>query len=107
MLYSWLVFTCQNSTGFYSFGAAFGNTLFPKNDDGSFGPIKIGVGIPFFSNVYQNLFVNTNGVISFLFPVNSSLPLIAPLIAVFWNDLNSLINGQIYYRESSSTSDLN
>lgn len=101
----------QNSTGFYSFGGAFGDTLCPKNDDGSFGPIKLGVSIPFFNNVYQNLFVNTNGVISFLFPINSSLPLtfpmLVPLIAVFWNDLNPLINGQIYYRESSSTSDLN
>jgi len=84
--------------------------LLPKNDDGFFGPIKLGVGIPFFGNIYPNLFVNTNGVISFLFPINSSVPLLfpmlVPLIAVFWNDLNPLTSGQIYYRESFSTSDL-
>ena len=101
----------QNSSSFYSFGAAYGDSLLPKNDDDSFGPIKLGVGIPFFNNVYPNLFVNTNGVISFLFPVRSSLPLafpmLAPLIAVFWTDLNPLISGQIYYRESSSATDLN
>lgn len=101
----------QSSSSFYSFGAAYGDTYLPKADDDSFGPIKFGVGIPFFNNVYQNLFVNTNGVISFLFPINSSLPLtfpmLVPLIAVFWNDLNPLVNGQIYYRESSSASDLN
>ena len=100
----------QNSSNFYSFGTAFGDTLLPKNDDGSFGPVKLGVNIPFFGNIYSNLFVNTNGVISFLFPINSSKPLdfpmFVPLIAVFWNDLNPLTNGQIYYRESSSTSDL-
>jgi len=100
----------QNPSIFHSFGASFGDTLLPKNDDGFFGPIKLGVGIPFFGNVYPNLFVNTNGVISFLFPINSSVPLLfpvlAPLIAVFWNDLNPLKNGQIYARESFSASDL-
>ena len=101
----------QNSTNFYPFGGSFSDTLLPKNDDGSFGPIKLGVALPFFTNVYSNLFVNTNGVLSFLFPVTSPVPLafpvLAPLIAVFWNDLNPLINGQIYYRESSTPSDLN
>jgi len=100
----------RNSSNFYSFGTAFGDTLLPKNDDGSFGPVKLGVSLPFFGNVYSNLFVNTNGVISFLFPINSSKPLdfpmFVPLIAVFWNDLNPLTNGQIYYRESSRKSDL-
>ena len=84
----------QSSSIFNSFGTAFGDTLLPKNDDGSFGPVKLGVGIPFFGNVYPNLFINTNGLISFLFPVNSSKPLdfpmLVPLIAVFWNDLNLL-----------------
>ncbi len=32
--------------------------------------------------------------------------MLVPLIAVFWNDLNPLTSGQIYYRESFSTSDL-
>jgi alpha-tectorin len=100
----------QNPSSFHSFGVSFGDTLLPKNDDGFFGPIKLGVGIPFFGNIYPNLFVNTNGVISFLFPINSSVPLLfpmlVPLIAVFWNDLNPLTSGQIYYRESFSTSDL-
>ena len=65
----------QTSSNFYSFGTAFGDTLLPKNDDGSFGPVKLGVNILFFGNIYSNLFVNTNGVISFLFPINSSKPL--------------------------------
>ena len=34
----------QNSLIFNSFGAAFRDTLFQKNDDGSFGPVKLGVG---------------------------------------------------------------
>ena len=40
-----------------SFGTAFGDTLLPKNDDGSFGPVKLGVNILFFGNIYSNLFV--------------------------------------------------
>lgn len=101
----------QGTSSFLQFGGTTGDSLLPKNDDGSFGPIKLGVGIPFFNNVYPNLFVNTNGVLSFLFPVNQpsplAFPVLAPLIAVFWNDLNPLTNGQIFYRESSNTFDLN
>ena len=47
----------QNPSSFNSFGVDFGDTLWwMKNDDGSFGPVKLGVSIPLFGNVYKNLF---------------------------------------------------
>jgi hypothetical protein len=49
----------------YPYGPNSGDTLLPKDDDGSYGPIKIGLQFPFFSQTYSSLYVNSDGVISF------------------------------------------
>ncbi len=59
----------------YPYGASSGDLSLPKNDDGSYGPIKIGLKIPFFNKLYSIIYVNTNGLISFLSPINKNYPL--------------------------------
>jgi len=95
---------------FHPYGVSFGDQILPENDDGSFGPISLGAKIKFFSNDFQKLFVNTNGVISFLFPTQDFVPIkfpaLNPLIAPFWTDLTTLNGGKIFYRESTNINDL-
>ena len=93
----------------YAYGGAY-DTALPKNKDGSYGPISLGVQLPYFNYVFSTMYVNTNGLISFLEAYSTatlkSFPLTFPLIAPFWTDIDTLKGGQIYYRESSSSSDL-
>ena len=96
----------------YPYGSGLCDYLVPKNDDGSEGPIDLSVPFPFFNKVYSTIFINTNGFLSFLSPSNKQYspqkyPISIPLISPFWSDINTLIGGRIYYRESSSPSDLN
>jgi hypothetical protein len=85
----------------YSFGPNSGDISLAKNDDGSYGPIKLSLKLPFFSKNYSTLYVNTNGLISFLSPISkpnsdTKYPISMPLISPFWSDINTLIGGQIY-----------
>ena len=84
----------------------------PKNDDGSYGPIKLGLKLPYFSKYYSTIYVNTNGLISFLSPISkpysdTKYPISTPLISPLWSDINTILGGQIYYRESFCSCDLN
>ena len=96
----------------YSFGPNSGDISLAKNDDGSYGPIRLNFKLRFFNKVYSKLYVNTNGLISFLspinknYPLNNYIPISTPFISPFWSDINTLIGGRIYYRDSSSLSDL-
>jgi hypothetical protein len=96
----------------YSYGPSSGDYLLPKYDDNFEGPIELGVSFPFFKNVFSTIFISTNGVVSFLSPISKpcslkKYPITTALISPFWSDINTLIGGRIYYRESSTTSDLN
>ena len=96
----------------YPYGSGLTDYLVLKNNDVSEGPIDLGVPLPFYNKVYSKIFINTNGFISFLPPSNKQFspqkyPISIPLISPFWSDINTLIGGRIYYRESSSSSDLN
>ncbi len=106
------VFTIQSSI-MYSFGPNSTDITLPKIDDGSYGPIRLNFKLKFFNNVYSKMYVNTNGLISFLaplnknYPINNYIPISIPFISPFWSDINTVVGGQIYYRESSRLSDLN
>jgi WD40 repeat protein len=104
------VFSMQLSI-MYPFGPKSGDASLPKNDD-AYGPINLGAKIKFFDKSYSSFYVNTNGVISFLSPISKpyspkKYPTSIPLISPFWSDINTEVGGQIYYRKSSSSSDLN
>ncbi|XP_033727091.1 protein mesh-like isoform X2 [Pecten maximus] len=95
---------------FYPFGESYGDSDFPKNDDGSSPAVTISTLFPFFNNQHDVLYVNTNGVISFLgtlsqytpdsFPLSNSRRLIAP----FWADVDIRKGGTVWYRETTNTS---
>ncbi len=85
---------------FSSTGKAAGN-----NDDGAvlvdvssvFGPS----GIDYYGNSYSDLYVNSNGVISFGAPNTAYAPDLGgtstPTIAPFWSDVNINSGGEIYW----------
>lgn len=70
-------------------------TMFPS-DDYYEGPIQIKTEFKFYNKLYSFLYINTNGFISFENPLDS---LMKPLISPFNADINTLISGNIYYRE--------
>jgi hypothetical protein len=92
---------------FYPFGEDLGDAIAPVNDDGYTAPIPIGIGFPFFDSNRTSLYVNTNGAVSFgagvsTFTPNSFPILSASMIAIYWCDVDTLLNnGRIYYRETT------
>ena len=91
---------------FYPYGPENGDTAVPTNDDGSSGLVNIAFPFPFFDVEHKSLFVNTNGVISFLVEVSQYTPDSFPLdnnrrlIAPFWADVDTREGGVVYYRET-------
>ncbi|XP_046863081.1 protein mesh-like isoform X2 [Xenia sp. Carnegie-2017] len=91
---------------FYPYGPDNGDKSVPKGDDKSSGRVNISFHFPFFDTDHYSLFININGVISFLqefilykpdpFPLGNNSRLIAP----FWADVDTRRGGNIYYRES-------
>ena len=68
----------------------FGGSTLPANDDGSTGQVDVGFGLNFFGNLYNQLFVNNNGNVTFNSSLStftpfgiqtSSIPIIAPFFA--------------------------
>ncbi|XP_028417110.1 sushi domain-containing protein 2-like [Dendronephthya gigantea] len=90
----------------YSYGPSNGDTSVPSNDDESSGRVNIAFSFPFFDDEHDSLFVNTNGVISFLREVSQYTPDPFPLgnnqriIAPFWADVDTGNGGNVYYRET-------
>lgn len=97
------------SSLFYPFGPDEGDSEAPVNDDGSTEAVNITLGFPFFNKTYKQLFVNTNGDISFEVPVGSftpqSFPVAEPMVAPYWCDVDTTRNpGRVFYRESADIS---
>ncbi|XP_050415090.1 protein mesh [Patella vulgata] len=91
----------------YKFNTTNGDKLTDSTDDGGSGPINITVSFPFFTKKHDKLYVNNNGVISFLkelkdykpsdFPLKDETPIIAP----FWADVDVTKGGRVWYREDT------
>jgi len=82
-------------------------TPVPRNDDGSLGPINLGFQFFLFGTPYTEVYINTNGNITFdasLSTYNASgFPINIPMIAPFWADEDTRNAGtgnqsQIWYR---------
>jgi len=78
------------------------------DDDDYVGPIPIGFGFPLYDNVYTELYICSNGMISFgegwIYTTNTDLPYTGTpnnLIAMWWDDLNPEAYGDIYYEYDS------
>ncbi|XP_078360269.1 sushi domain-containing protein 2-like isoform X2 [Oculina patagonica] len=92
---------------FYPFGQSEGDQVLPPNDDGSSGTMPISIPFPFFDQYHNSLFVNNNGVISFLVEVSQYTPDTFPLggnrrlVAPFWADVDTGNGGDVFYRETT------
>ncbi|XP_070554813.1 uncharacterized protein K03H1.5-like [Ptychodera flava] len=95
----------------FPYGAEFGDNVNEKNDDGGSGEYFVSIPFPFFDENHDSLWVNTNGVISFLtevmtftpdpFPLDDNRRLVAP----FWADVDTRIGGDVYFREVTDPND--
>ncbi|XP_070554812.1 sushi, nidogen and EGF-like domain-containing protein 1 [Ptychodera flava] len=101
---------CYNDL-LFPYGPEFGDNVNEKNDDGGSGEYFVSIPFPFFDENHDSLWVNTNGVISFLtevmtftpdpFPLDDNRRLVAP----FWADVDTRDGGDVYYREVHDPND--
>jgi hypothetical protein len=78
-------------------------------DDSYSGPIAIGFSFPFYENSYSELYIGSNGIITFGAgsPAVGDIGLPNPaapnnIVAIWWDDLNPGAGGNIYYRYDAS-----
>ncbi|XP_021945973.1 nidogen isoform X2 [Folsomia candida] len=75
-------------------------------DDISSPEIRLQTPIVLYGQQYTSVFVNQNGLISFLTEiptfVNIQFPLDYPVIAPFYSDVDTRISGTVYYRETQA-----
>ncbi|KAK7069005.1 Calcium ion binding [Halocaridina rubra] len=90
---------------FFKFGEEAGDKKLPNMDEASTAEINLRVPLVFYGQVYESLFVNMNGFVSFLTEIpnffNVQFPLEYPLIAPFYSDVDTTRAGNVYYRETS------
>ncbi|KAL7869915.1 hypothetical protein AOLI_G00139030 [Acnodon oligacanthus] len=105
---------------FYPFGTAFGDTMNIVYDDGSSPAISLQSPFTFFGHTYSQIYVNNNGHLTFDRPFYGYAPYQFPahgvrdIIAPFWIDIDSSLNGVISYKQyrngsvlSQATQDIN
>ncbi|WP_162915611.1 CARDB domain-containing protein [Paraflavitalea soli] len=79
-------------------------TALPRSNDGSTALINLPFTFNLYGTSYNQVYINTNGTISFLDPEESGfsagLPGFVPLIAPFWADVDTRnpASGQVYYK---------
>ena len=99
-----IVLKCSCSRDhFYPFGMENGDVRMFKNDDLFVGPFPVPADFKFFNKTYSTLFVNTNGLISLSRGLNYYNPsqFTNEIVgfAAFWNDIDTLNAGDIFYRQ--------
>ncbi len=81
-----------------------GWTSLPRNDDGFVGPIALGFDFSLFGSVYNNVFINNNGNITFNNGVSQfspdGFPTGTPMVAAFWGDVDTrnVGSGLVWYK---------
>ncbi|XP_072040715.1 sushi domain-containing protein 2-like [Amphiura filiformis] len=112
LLFSLPAFTTQANV-LYPYGAEVGDIALPEEDDGGTS-IDIDIDFPFFDHNHRSLFINTNGIISFLQNVVQYTPEVFPLgnnrrvIAPYWADVDTTEDGggDIWYRQINNVTKL-
>nr|XP_057928912.1 sushi, nidogen and EGF-like domain-containing protein 1 isoform X3 [Doryrhamphus excisus] len=95
---------------FYPFGLDHGDSQTVAQDDGGSGLVEISVAFPFFGDRHTGLYVNNNGLVSFLREVSQFTPVAFPIagdrraVAPFWADVDNRRAGRVFYRESREPS---
>ncbi|XP_070567840.1 protein mesh-like isoform X2 [Ptychodera flava] len=93
---------------FYPYGPEVGDNVNLINDDRSSGEIFISIPFPFFDQDHDSLWVNTNGIISFLSEVSQYTPDPFPLegrrvVAPFWGDVDTNRGGNVFWRQTTES----
>ncbi|OPJ67245.1 sushi, nidogen and EGF-like domain-containing protein 1 isoform A [Patagioenas fasciata monilis] len=84
-----------------------GDAATRKQDDGGSELRPLSIPFPFFGAGHTGLYVNNNGIISFLKEVSQFTPVAFPIskdrrvVAAFWADVDNRRAGDVYYREST------
>uniref|UniRef100_A0A3B4AQ58 Sushi, nidogen and EGF-like domain-containing protein 1 n=1 Tax=Periophthalmus magnuspinnatus TaxID=409849 RepID=A0A3B4AQ58_9GOBI len=98
---------------FYPFGPDRGDSQTVAQDDGGSRLVEISVAFPFFGDRHTGLYVNNNGLVSFLREVSQFTPVAFPIsgdrrvVAPFWADVDNRRAGRVFYRESLESDILN
>ncbi|KAG8445395.1 hypothetical protein GDO86_010251 [Hymenochirus boettgeri] len=91
---------------FYPFGPKEGDTVTRRQDDGGSGLLPIARAFTFFGDKHSGLYVNNNGVVSFLREVSQFTPVAFPIsgdrrvVAAFWADVDNRRGGNVFFRET-------
>ncbi|XP_075224050.1 nidogen isoform X2 [Lycorma delicatula] len=90
---------------FYPHGTDLDSSL-PKDDDVSSPEFVLKTPIRFFGEVYNSIYINNNGILSFLtdIPVfiNIQFPIDYPVIAPLYSNVDTRKAGHVYYRETEN-----
>ncbi|KAM4693949.1 sushi, nidogen and EGF-like domain-containing protein 1 isoform 2-T2 [Discoglossus pictus] len=98
---------------FYPFGPRVGDFVTRRQDDGGSGLLPISNPFTFFGDKHGGLYVNNNGVVSFLREVSQFTPVAFPIsgdrrvVAAFWADVDNRKGGDVFYRETDDPKVLN
>ena len=93
-----------SKTELYDFGAKANDLTLAKQDDAS-SRIVINFDLPYFGTIYRELFISTNGILTFGAGITSYVPSRFPLhdtraVATYWTDSDpSRGVGNIFYRQ--------
>ena len=83
-------------------------TTMHRTDDGSLGPIALPFTFDLYGSSYTQVWINTNGNLTFTGPYSSftalGFPTELPMVAPFWADVDTrnLDSGQIHYKLSAT-----
>lgn len=90
----------------YPFGESVDESLNKEAD--TFVEINLSIPIAYYQNLFPSIFVNDNGLVSFLkeIPIfyNAQFPLQYPFIAVMYSNVDIRNRGSVYYRETKESS---
>ncbi|GAB6185874.1 GEVED domain-containing protein [Thermopirellula anaerolimosa] len=84
-----------------------GNIILPAGDDMASGAIPLGFDFEFFGKAYNQIYVSTNGIVTFANPLSAfsaaGFPQGEPMLAPFWADADTRGVGQIRMQQGTSS----
>lgn len=117
ILLLWYVFSIAHGlvplSDFYPFGYEEGDSVTRRQDDGGSGLLPISRAFTFFGDKHSGLYINNNGVVSFLREVSQFTPVAFPIsgdrrvVAAFWADVDNRRGGDVFYKETEDPRILN
>ena len=104
---------CISLDQLFPYGLQFGDSPLLQGEgmeDASSTEVHLSVPLKYFQREYLSLFVNENGLVSFLTEISTfysvQFPMDYPVIAPFYADIDTRGGGQVYWRASTQAEDL-